>query len=241
MTIQTTTATELNVGQIIQTAYWQSTLVGDGQAPSEDQMARGARLLGLVLSGTQARGYFAKTADFVEVTLTAGDYTYDLPVNIVDVSGFAMYIQPGFTDVTQVDGETAVVQVSREDWHLNSAKAAEGAPSTYYLYRSGALAQVRLWPVPTASEAGGVIRFQANRLRADVTDRTATVDMERYWQQWLVYQLAADLAIGAGLPINRVQMLQGKASHELTLVQGIARDGAPVRARLSHRTSWSRR
>lgn len=241
MTVSTTSAKEYNVGQIVTIAHRQAGLSGDGVTPTESQMLAGVDLLGLIVQSTAAKGFFAKTVDFYNLTLIAADYTYSLPTNVIDVIGNAMYIPPGFTDVTQAAAETYVSAATREQWHSTSGKGSQGVPSFYWANRTASAVEVRLWPVPSSSEAGGVVRFQVHRLRADVTDRTTTVDVERFWTEWLVYQLAADLAIGAALPINRVQMLEAKAAGKLRDATAMAKENAPMRVRLDHRTSWGRR
>jgi hypothetical protein len=240
VTVSTTTLKEFNVGQIVTLAYRQGALVGDGQTPSEAQMLVGTDLLALVISGVSAKGYFAKTIEFYNLTLVAGVFQYNLPASVIDVVGNGMYISPGFTNVDQATAETVVLSSTREEWHQTPGKGSLGAPSFYYAHRAQTLVEINMWPVPSATEAGGVVRFQTHRLRADVTDRAATVDVERYWTEWLVYQLAADLSIGAGLPVNRVQMLENKALLKLRDAQSMSKESAPMRVMLSHGTSWSR-
>jgi hypothetical protein len=240
LTVASTTVKEFNVGQIITVAYRQSALVGDGQTPTEDQMLRGLDLLGIIMQGTQAKGFFAKTVDFYNVTLQTGVFQYSLPANATDVLGPGMYIAPGYTNVDQAQAELYVSPVDREDWHQIQSKSSSGSPSVYYAHRSPTLIQLRIWPVPSTTENAGVIRFQIHRLRADVTDRNATVDAERFWSEWLVYRLAADLSIGAGLPIARITMLETKAAMMLREAMTMAKETGPTRFTLDHRTSWGR-
>lgn len=240
MTVMATTAKEFNVGQIIAVAYRRAAVVGSGQAPSEAQYLDAIDELGLIMQGLSANGFFAKTIDFYNlVGLQEGVFQYSLPVNLIDVVGPGMYIAPGYSDISQADSELYVTQATREEWHTTQSKAA-AQPSIYYAHRSPTQVQIMLWPVPSASEAGGAIRFQVHRLRADVTDRNATVDAERYWTEWLVYQLAAVLSTNNGMPMQRIANLEARAAEKLKVAETMSKQSAPMRITLNHPTGWGR-
>jgi hypothetical protein len=115
-----------------------------------------------------------------------------------------------------------------------SAKSASNRPNIFFVDQQANPTQVRLWPVP--SEAG-TIRFQGVRLLADVTDGNSTVDLERYWQQFLIFELGSQLAISAN-KLEHGGLLAQKAMKLLERCKAAANQGVASYIRLDHSTGW---
>ena len=84
----------------------------------------------------------------------------------------------------------------------------------YYCHRELATPQVWLWPQPSATENGSLIRFQVHRFRSDATQGAATLDYERYWTQFFIWELAHQLSVGSGKGIDRCQYLAAQAAQK---------------------------
>lgn len=241
MTVSTTSSFEFNIGQIVLMAYRDSGLVSIYQANlSDPQMSDGLDKLTRITTDAQSRGMFARTTVLQTVEpLEEGVDTYNLSADTLDVIGPAMYADPQQSD--PAESETMVTAISKEKWHQLGTKATESRPTMFYVDRTLDLLSVRIWPIPGATEAGGKIRLQTHRFRADVRDPSATVDFERYWTDYLVAELAAKLAISNQLPMERVQLLRGIASSKLGECRSASREKVNHQISIGHRSQWSGR
>lgn len=242
MTVATSFTHELNVGQIVQRAYNLAGLASpEANMQGTQWVARQSvakDFLQVILDQIQTEGVFERGVSFVNVTLVAGTFIYNFPDNIIDVIGNGAYIDPTQTDITQASNETPVIEQDREFWQALSAKSAQSRPTIYTCDRETTPVSVRIWPVPSSTEAGGTIRFQARRLYADVANSTVTLDVQRYWAQYLIWELAHHLAISA----NKLQhgaYLAGKAAELLTKAKGESNQSTASSFVVCHGTGWN--
>jgi hypothetical protein len=192
-------------------------------------------LLQSILDELETEGVFARDVTFFNVTLVSGTFIYDLPANIFDVVGDGAYIAASETSLTQAAAESPVIQRDRETWQRMSAKSAQSKPTIFFTDRQADPTQVRLWPVPNEA---GTIRFQGQRLLADVTDGNATVDLERYWQQYLIFELGSQLAIAAN-KLEHGSLLAQKAAMKKERAKAAANQGTSSFMLLDHYTGWN--
>ncbi len=234
MTISSTRTQEFSIGKICTMAYRSAALLSPYMTMTEQMSAAAIDFLGVIIRSPDAEGIFAKQVEFESVTLVSGTYIYTLDESILDLVGAAMYIGPDNADVDRADSELFVRPISRETWQELGTKSVEGIPTMYYLHRTGASPEVRLWPIPGDSEADGVIRFQAQLLRADVTQATDTVDFERYWTDYLVKKLGAELARSNAVNLTRVGELEAQAQAALRKCRGKSNEGMGQQFILMH-------
>lgn len=229
MTIADTRTHEFNVGQICRLAYREASILSVYQEMTTQQTNAAIDFLGLIVHSAEAEGLFARSIEFEEIDLVDGQDEYDLSENTLEVTGKAMYIPPGQTQI-----ELPVFPMSREQWQELGVRDTEGPPTKYYIHRTSSVCQARLWLTPGASEDTGIIRFQSHRLRADVTDAADTPDFERYWADYLVEKLAAKLARSNGLGLDRVQELEMNAIRALGKCRGKSNQGTMQQFVLRH-------
>lgn len=238
MSVSTTTP-EFNIDQMVLYAYRRAGLKGPDLSLTDSEGAAGRVELQLEIDSLIAEGLMRRVVDFFNLTpLVAGVFAYTMPSYVLDVVQAGMFIDPTQTDITQASSETIIRQCTREEWHEVSSKNASGRPVMYYPHRPTALVEVRFWPVPSASEAGGTVRLQVNKLRADTLLGTDTVDAERHWLQYLVDKTAYRLAMASSLPADRCMLLKQDATESLGKCKGASNQKAPQQLVLDHPTVW---
>lgn len=237
MTIATSSTKEFSVGRLVELGHRVAGLLNPQSNLRQADMTFGCELLELITKGLTTRGIQVRKVDFLNVLLISGTNAYNLDPSVADVVGTAMYIEPGQV-VALANSETPLRQVSRDEWQGFSSKNASARPTTYYVHRVSSIIQVRLWPVPGLTEAGGTVRFQGNFWRANSTDANATVDAERYWEDYLVSELAARLAGANSLPVDRCAFLKAEAREKLELAQSYSMDRPDVQLFVDHGPSW---
>lgn len=244
LTVSTSTTFEFDIGQICLQAYRDAGLVSVYQGLNESQSSAARDVLQRIVNGSQAKGLFARVVEFVNVTLVAGTWAYTLSASVLDVIGDAMFIPVGQSVTappsTSATSETAIQMVQRDRWNNISNKATTGRPTLYYPHRTASTVELRLWPVPSSTEAGATVRFQTHRFRADVRDANATVDYERYWTDYLILALASGLARQHSL-MDRYGMLKKEADEKLDECKAYSKQRGPQRIVLGHRSAWSSR
>lgn len=244
MTVSSSTSFTFTIGQIVTIAHRQAALISAYQSPTTQQVSSALDEFEILVNEAQAKGLFARTVDFYNLTpLVQNQFLYtpgSSSVTVLDVVGAGMYIDPTEADITRASAETQVLPMSREQWQELSGKGSTGRPTMYYPHRINDQIQLYIWPMPSASEAGGTIRFQIHRYRADVRDANSTVDFERFWTGWLTAELAARLAMNSGMSLQRVQMLQGTAAMKLRDCRAMSNQRTSQQFVARHRTGMYR-
>jgi len=232
-----TSTRELTINTIVRRAYQLAGLMnpgeGEGSAQFKEKAAMARDFLELIVDDLQTEGIFVRSVDFYTLTLVKGQEEYTLPLDTLDLHGSAMYLDPN-----QTTGETMVTMIPRESYQRLSNKTAQGRPYLYYPNKVDSKVEVFLWPVP---DQAGTIRFQRRRLLADNTDGNATIDLERYWAKYIVWELAHHLATASSLEPNRCGYLANKAEKALKKAKGYARQRPPTFIHLTHSSGSMRR
>ena len=228
------------IDSLVATGYRRAGLRNAQQAPSTVQLSVGRGILSEIIDEISAEGLFDRQIEYLYVTLTSGQNQYLLAEDVIDIVGNGAYIDPTQSQVAfQAASETPVTMRDRDTWQNMSAKGASGRPYLGYFARNAPVATLFLWPTPGAPEAGGKIRFQAQRERPDVTtDGAKTVPFERYWTAYFGWAIAAYLAVENSLDPARVAMLEAKAAASKEIVKGYSKQNVGFQAVISHRTGW---
>lgn len=225
MTIQTTRTDEPTVDQLCTSALEIAGIVSAGQSPQPRNLGQARTFLGICLKDLQNYGVFARDVTFVNVTMIVGTYKYDMPTDCIDVVSNAMYIAANQTDLEKAAGETIVSKQSRDSWNRNSSKNATSQPTLYFVNRAEVPMEAWVWPIPTET---GTIRFQYQRRTADVSDGSATIDAQPYWDKTLIYLTAEMLAEAAGFDMQKVSRLAKRAKSYRTMARATANQGVSI-------------
>jgi hypothetical protein len=240
MTVSTSRGSQLTVDDVVLTAYQTAGLMsideGSGGVGWTNKTALAHRILDTILDELQTYNIMARPVIFRDVALTSGTYVYAMQSDVLDVVGDGMYIDPSNTDLTKASGETIVKQIDREAWQRLSSKNATGRPTQYYVHRVAAM-EIKLWPIP---DEAGTIRFQVHQLLADTYDGSATIDLRNYWMQYLIWELAHQLAVASSLEINRCSYLQKRAREKRDRARSYSSQHPNNYVYVNHSTPWTR-
>jgi hypothetical protein len=229
MTVMSSATRELTVGQIVTRAFQLAGVLGDMQQPSDTDGAMARDFLETIIDGLATEGMLARQIRLTNLQLIVGTSAYALSSDTLDVVGDGMYIPAGQSD--PANSETRVRLVRLEEWNQLSAKSSTGLPSLMYAYRTASIVELRIWPIP--NEAGR-IRIEEQRLLADVSDANATPDLQRYWAQYLMWELGHSIAAAKSLPIERVAYFKNEAEKLLLKCKGKAVQRGSVQAFVDH-------
>jgi hypothetical protein len=241
MAIAATTTNELNIDAIVRMAHVHSGLLSVYQNVDAARGAYAKSLLDTILKELENEGLFAKSISFESVTLVSGVFQYTMPTDCLDVIGIGMWISADQVGSPNTADELPVKDILRDQWQTLTSKGAEARPLMYYCHRVDAVPAVWLWPTPGPSEAGSRIRFQVHRLRADATDGTKTLDYERYWTQFFIWELAHQLSIGAGKALDRVQYLSAQATQKKKMAKMYSAQRPDMQLVIGHSSGRRRR
>jgi hypothetical protein len=230
MTVSTSVGANITVAQHISLAYKTAGLLEASQEPSASDYGLGRQLLENIVDSLETYGVFARAVTFYNLPLVAGQYIYDMPSWVMEVIHTGMYIDPT-QNIDEADGETPVFQIRREEWQILSTKGSIGRPVKYFNDRNGDIQRVYLWLIP---DEAGTIRFQVIRLLADANDNSATLDLQRWWNKYIQYALAAAISEAKSQPMGRVQLFEAKARLELQQCQGKANEFSGNQMTIDH-------
>lgn len=233
MTVMSTNTRELDINTLVLTAYQYAGVMNEMQTAEGPQWdARstyGRKQLEVIIDALPGAGVFERSMETYDLAVSAGSASTAMPVDTIDVRGSAKLLQDD-------DSEFDLAPLSRQQYADITIKDVQSTPSKFYLARTAPMF-LFLWPVP---EADCTIRLQRQRLTFDNSSGSATVDLERFWMDYLLNELAARVAISNGMPMDRTAILTAKSSAALSQARGKASSQLPNRIVMGHRTPWSR-
>lgn len=239
MTVGTTRTRRLTIDNIVLAAYRLAGLLNVHQGTNQAQRDAAYTLLETIVDENQIYGLYARDIVFELVELEADVTSYALATDTFDVIGDGMYIPASVADIERAEGETVVKQIDRDEWQKLSSKGAESSvPTLLYVDRTNDEAvQIKVWPVPTEA---GHIRIQSHRLAADNFEGEKTPDLERHWNQFLIWELGHQLAMSNSVTITTIAHLSQTAQAKLLMARSYANPRGSQQAWVDHRTPWSR-
>jgi hypothetical protein len=199
----------------------------------ELRAAYGRDILETVLDHIQSDGNITRDMELYSVTLAAGQATYTMPATTLRVSGVAMYCEDPTTDTTQFQCNS----IDRESYQIKTDKDQAGRPVQYYPARGGSVT-LTLWMVPDVT--GAVLTVQRQRLLADVSDPNATVDLERSWAKYLLWELAHHFALTGGQDVQRCGYIRSGADKAYALCKSTSTQSQPDQMYCAHDGGVSR-
>lgn len=229
------------INEIVAMAYRRAGIKNVQQSPTSVEAAVARQLLSTIVTALEAEGIAMRAVQPGYVVLAEGQNLYTLPEDVIDCVGNGAYIDPTVSQVPfQASSETVVVKMDRDTYQNMSSKSAQSRPTMYYFARNAPLSTLYLWPTPSASEAGGQIRFQYHQLRPDVTNGNNTLPFERYWDEYFVYALAGRLALDNSMGLERVGYMDQLAGAKKDICKGYSKQSVNMQATIDHMTGWNR-
>lgn len=239
MTISTDRTYNPDIGAVLRMAFRRAGILNEYQTLSPAQATTGREDLESLVEHLQVEGVAARVRTFELVTLVSGTRDYTLTASTLDVEGDGAFIPAGET-VDAAAGETPIQPMTIQEWQSLSTKDAQSRPFRYYLDRTADLLVVKFWPTPSDAETGASVRFVVNRLRANNLDANATMDLERYWREYIIWALAERIAFSRSRNMGRVAYCAQRAEQVLKRCRSAAAPQVATGFRLGHRTAWSR-
>jgi len=241
MTQASTPSTPISINTLILLAYKragvlpvEARLSGANMVP---KLEHGRQTLDLILDGLATEGFSARTTEFYDLPLVAGESQYTLPDSILDVFEDAMFVSSANPDTKFTTGELVCKQMDLATWQLLTTKGSTAPrPQMYVVARSAATVVLKFWPVPSAA---GTMRLKTTRLLGSGSDGTKSLDLQRYWHDAIVWCLAYSVAIDSSMPAERIVMLQGIAEDKKRKCIGYSTEHTHTVAMLGYATQWS--
>lgn len=218
-------AQELTRDEIIRRAFQLSSGLASGATPDANQIAMASDFLLTELDALQAEGIVLRTVESTNLTLVASTASYALPADTIDVMGRAQLVPAS-------GSESIVTQMGREEYLDITEKTAEGTPTRFYVQRQ-ATVTMYVWPVPD-SNSPTTLRYQKVRLLKDMDTGSKTLDLERYWVKYVVWELAHQLAVANSIGLDRCVYLKNEATKAKESAKSYNRPHVPVMLRVAH-------
>lgn len=233
MTVSTTLVAEFDVDTLCRRALQLAGLLDASQgtdSPSWTARSAMARdFLEAEIEHWQTLGILQRARDFYEVDIVSGTATYTLPVATLDVFGVAMFAEDG------EDVQTPVEPMSQDEYQRLTDKTTEGTPRQYFAQR-GTTITLYLWTVP---EADGTLTIQRHKLLTTAREGEKTLDLERHWNEAIMWSLAHKLSVASGIAIERCRYMQQQGAAAVARAKAVSTtDFADTYLFNAHRTGW---
>jgi hypothetical protein len=202
------------------------------------KLEHGRQTLDLIIDGLATEGFMARTMTTYDLPMVAGESAYTLPDNVLDVFEDAMFVPSDNPDTKHTTSELACKQVDFSTWQSLTTKGTSSTRPTLYLaVRSGATVALKFWPVPSDA---GTMRLKVVRLLGGNADGTKNADLQRYWYDYLVWELAHYLAVDGTMPAEKTDRLQGMAMKKRAECVDYSFEHTGTQAHIDYPSQWSR-
>lgn len=234
MTINPGRTRELDIETIVLRALQLAGLVSAGESTSgtsyTQKRAMALDYLDVILKDIQSRSLLSMHIVRTELAVLTGTSSATLATSTLACIGDA-YWKPSGSNI-----ETLIKQMALDTYMQISDKTTTGSPQMFYAQKSATGITIKLWPVPAED---GTLAYQEHRLIADGDEPQYTVELERHWTKYLMWELAHYVATASSLPEATVAILSNKASAAMDTAKAASRPAVPFQVRLNHRTQWS--
>lgn len=181
------------------------------------------RSMNLLLLEWANRGVNLWTLDQGAVPLVAGQATYTLPADTVDIMEQVLRTGSGATQTDLV-----MPRVAFPDYAALVNKTATGRPTQVWVNRQAAAPQVTFYPTPDTSGPYTFVYWRMRRMQ-DAGDGTNTMDVPFRLLPALVAGLAYHLCLKIPEAGDRLNVLKAQYDEAWMQASSEDRDRAPVR------------
>lgn len=234
MTIAATRTRELDINTIVQRSMQLAGLMSPQSSTSDPSFApqrtMAVDFLELICKGVQGGAIIERHIVRQTAAVTALSATVTLATSAMSMIGMAMFMETGFTE------ETPVTFIDLQTYQSIPEKTLTGKPAQGYFARQPT-PTITLWPVP---DVNGTLTVQSHILSADVSNAADTLDFERLWTDYFVWELGHYLSVAAGLAKTDCGYMRARAEEKLEICKRYSKSNAPTQMRMAHRTPWSR-
>jgi hypothetical protein len=190
----TTTDFDLTRNGIIRNAYQMAGIVSPGSDPDTEQLAFGSDMLNVTQKALQNEGIILRTLAQTTFPLVAGQATYVMPANTLDIDPGTPYVSNTGTgsNLTNVP----LAWYSRAMYMALTVPTTTGQPTSIYVEKTPVIT-VYLYPVPDSNWASMTLPLISMTNDYDVGGSTS--GLQAKYLRTLIFGLATDLALSFGL------------------------------------------
>jgi hypothetical protein len=233
MTISATRTRELDINTIIRRALNLAGLANPQQSTSDPTFAPQREMaldfLETICKETQNVAVIERHTVLQSAPVLAASDTVTLATSAMSMLGKAMFNATGDTE------QSPVVFIDLDAYHGIPDKTTTGTPSMAYFDRSAAPI-IKLWPVP---DENGTLVVQSHILAADAKSASDTLDFERHWTGFFMWQLAYYLSTAGTMPMAGRMQLASEAKDRLEAAAAYSRPLLPTQIHMAHKTGWT--
>lgn len=221
MTTSGTTAFNMDLTDLVEEAYER---VGAELRTGYD-LRTARRSLDLMFSNWANRGINMWTFEQGSINLVAGQATYDLPADTVDLLEHVIRTGAGSAS-TQAD--LTITRISVSTYATIPNKLTQARPIQVWIERLENAPRITVWPVPDNSQPYVFVYWRMRRLD-DAGNGVNTMDVPFRFYEAMVAGLAYHLALKVPGGLERLQVLKAQYDEAWDLASTEDREKAPVR------------
>ena len=221
MTISGTAAFNLDLVELVEEAFERC----GGEMRSGYDMRTARRSLNLLFADWANRGLNMWTFEQGSITLIAGQGTYDLPADTVDLLEHVIRTGAGSAS-TQAD--LTITRISVSTYATIPNKLQQARPIQIFIERKTSIPQITVWPIPDNVQTYTFVYWRLRRLQ-DAGNGVNTMDIPFRFLPCMIAGLASYLALKVPGGLERAQMLQAQYDAAWEMAAGEDREKAAVR------------
>lgn len=220
MTTSGTTAFNMDLTEIVEEAFERA----GGELRTGYDLRTASRSLNLMFSQWANKGLNMFTYEQGMINLVAGQATYDLPADTVDLLEHVIRTGAGSAS-TQAD--LTITRISVSTYATIPNKLTQARPIQVWIERLDT-PRITVWPVPDNSQPYVFVYWRLRRMQ-DAGTGVNTMDMPFRFYEAMTAGLAYHLALKIPGAIDRLQILKAQYDEAWTLAADEDRDKSAVR------------
>lgn len=183
------------------------------------------RSLNLMCLEWQNRGINLWTVEEGSVTLVAGTLSYTLPADTIDLMDHVLRTDSGESNQSDFN----LSRISATTYSQIPAKLTEARPTQIYIDRQRDAPVIYLWPVPSSTYNGDIIRYwRMRRIQDTGTTGTTDPDVPARFLPAMVSGLAYYIAMKKPEAAQRIPILKAAYEEQFELAASEDRTKAPL-------------
>ena len=219
MTTSGTTSFDLDLNALVEEAFERC----GAELRTGYDLRTARRSLNMLTIEWANRGINLWTIEQGTQALTAGDGSYNLPADTIDLIEHVIRTGSGANQ-----SDVSIARISASNYATISAKNSEGRPSQIWIDRRVAQPVANLWPVPDTDDYT-LVYWRLRRMEDAGTAGTTTQDIPFRLLPALVAGLAYYLSFKLPDAMDRMPVLQAEYERQWQMAQDEDREKATLR------------
>lgn len=220
-----TTIYQLTRDELITSAIGKLGVLAAGQAPTTEDISKGAMALGMLVSFLRTKGIPLWSRKELAMPLQASTSSYLIGVGRVVDTPYPLKVLDAYVKNNTGNTRIPIDIIAKSEYNILPQNSSSGMPLKLSYQPFINYGELSVWPTPDSSVATNyTMTITYQEPFEYFTSGTSTMDFPEEYYLPIVYKLAVLLAPEWGVPLEDRRMLQAEAKEYMDAVDGFGEE-----------------